>query len=326
MKKPHPPMPLVPRNKADPTQSSRAVNRMRRDIEWRYYGIKTDLRKLLDEFLNGYKSEINCAFKSAIICNNEEALPSLYWVNAGEYDYTLDGSALERLSQRIQAILEAWLLEGGANQIWAGAYVAEELRRGVQTAFGNLAKQSEVYAQQTALQDLIFSTDYQRRIGVAYAQTYSEWKGISDVARADIADVISNAVARGVNPRETAKIISDRLDVSMSKAFNIAQTEQVGAYRKGIWDETEDAQKRLGLQTRLLWLSALKPTTREWHASRHGRTYTIEEVKEFYSQKGNRYHCYCSQQPIMVNEKGEPLNKSLVERLAGERQEWLDAA
>ncbi len=35
-----------------------------------------------------------------------------------------------------------------------------------------------------------------------------------------------------MNPRETASVISKRLDVSMSKAKTIAQTEQVGALRR----------------------------------------------------------------------------------------------
>lgn len=72
----------------------------------------------------------------------------------------------------------------------------------------------------------------------------------------------------------------------MSKAKNIAQTEQVGALRQAQWNETDWAADRLGLNTGLLWLSALKPTTRTWHASRHGKVYTTEEVRDFYAENG----------------------------------------
>lgn len=295
---------------------------MRRDIENRYYGIKTDIRQLFDSQLTGTTSTHNSAFKSAIICNNDEGPPSLYWVNADEYSYDLDGTALANLFQRLQEILDKWLLEGGPTLIWAGQFVATEYQRGTKYAFTSLAKQSDEYSSRTALSELLFSPEYQRRVGIAYAQTYSDWTGISDAARADLANVISDAVARGINPRETAKIVSDRLDVSMSKAFNMAQTEQVGAYRKAIWDENDDVQQRLGLRTKLLWLSALKATTRAWHASRHGSTYTTEEVKDFYGRAGNRYHCYCSQTPILVDVYGNPLNTTLVERLDKERVQW----
>lgn len=299
---------------------------MRRDIENRYYGIKTDIRQLFDSQLNGTTSTYSSAFKSAIICNNDEGPHSLYWVNADEYSYDLDGTALANLFQRLQEILDKWLLEGGPTLIWAGQFVAAEYERGTKYAFTSLAKQSDEYSARTALSELLFSPEYQRRVGIAYAQTYSDWTGISDAARADLANVISDAVARGISPRETAKIASDRLDVSMSKAFNMAQTEQVGAYRKAIWDENDDVQQRLGLRTKLLWLSALKDTTRAWHASRHGKTYTRQEVEEFYARAGNRYHCYCSQTPILVDVYGNPLNATLIDRLSKEREQWKEAA
>lgn len=146
--------------------------------------------------------------------------------------------------------------------------------------------------------------------------------GISDTARANLANVISDAIGRGVNPRETAGIISKRLDVSMSQAKNIAQTEQVGALRKAQWQETDWARERLGLNTAILWLSALKPTTRAWHAARHGRTYATEEVEAFYAESGNRYHCYCANIPVILDDDGKVVNQGLVERLTTERKDW----
>jgi len=294
---------------------------MQRDIEERYYGIKKDLADYIVPYLTGLESQTN-AQRGALVCNNVESEPSLYWVTVNAYSYDLDATQLANLFTRIQQILDDWFLEGGQTQIWSGDYVAQEYQRGTQYAFTNLSAQSDVYAQQTTLSQLLFSQPYQTRIGIAYAQTYSDWKGLSDAARSDLANVISDAVARGINPRETAKIISQRLDVSMSRARNMAQTEQVGAYRKAQWDEDEDAEKRLGIQSRLLWLSALKPTTRSWHASRHGKVYTREDVKAFYSDNGNRYNCYCSQQSVLVDESGKPRNPKLVEKMAKQREQW----
>ena len=316
-------MPLLPRNQKDPTQSSKAVNRMQRDIEERYYGIKKDLADYIIPYLTGLETQTN-AQRGAMVCNNEGADPSLYWVTVNAYSYDLDAMQLANLFTRIQQILDDWLLEGGPTQIWSGEYVAQEYQRGTQYAFTNLSSQSDVYAQQTTLSQLLFSQPYQTRIGIAYAQTYSDWKGLSDTARSDLTNVISDAVGRGINPRETAKIISQRLDVSMSNAKNIAQTEQVGAYRKAQWDEDEDAEKRLGIKSRLLWLSALKPTTRPWHASRHGKTFTREEVRDFYAKDGNRYRCYCSQQSVLVDESGKPRSQKLIDKMAKQREAWKE--
>jgi SPP1 gp7 family putative phage head morphogenesis protein len=230
---------------------------------------------------------------------------------------------LASLLEIVQTILDDYLLAGNGQDIWSLQYIAAEFERGTLNAYTNLSVQSPVYASQTTLGALLSSPAYQNQVAAAFVSTYSDWKGISDAARVDLANIIADAIGRGVNPRETMKVISKRLDVSMSKAKTIAQTEQVGALREAQWNETQWTQERLGLRTKLLHLSALKPTTRNWHASRHGRLYTVEEVREWYAKDGNRFNCYCSQIPAIVDEKGNLINIGLAERLAKEREAWI---
>ncbi|WP_154062859.1 phage minor head protein [Klebsiella grimontii] len=315
--------PIIPRSKVDPTQSARPVSRMFQDIEGRYLDIKRRLKMVFDQHLTGRQREVN-GDRSWLMCNNEGAEPSLYQVNAGTYIYDMTAAQLADLLQVVQTTLDDALLDGGSQNLWALDYVAAEYERGTQQAFTNLSVQSPVYASQATLQQLL---SYQNQIASAYISTYSDWKGISDSARADLANVIAEAIGRGINPRETASIVSKRLDVSMSWAKNIAQTEQVGALRQAQWNETDWSAERLGLKTGLLWLSALKSTTRSWHASRHGKVYTTEQVRAFYAENGNRYNCYCSQIPVLLNDDGSIFNKGLADKLKKERQQWkLDEA
>lgn len=313
--------PIVPRNKADPTQSSRQVSRMFNDIEDRYLNIKRRLKELFDQRLTGRQRETN-GERSWMMCNNDGAEPSLYQVNAGKFIYDMNAAELASLLQIVQTILDDALLDGFSQNLWALEYVAAEYERGTLGAFTNLSVQSQVYASQTTLQQLLSSAAYQNQIATAYVSTYSDWKGISDTARADLANVIADSIGRGINPRETASIVSKRLDVSMAKAKNIAQTEQVGALRQAQWNETDWAKDRLGLNTGLMWLSALKPTTRTWHAIRHGKVYTTEEVRDFYSEMKNRANCYCSQIPALLTDDGQIYNEGLADKLAAERKKW----
>lgn len=317
--------PIVPRNKADPTQSSRQVSRMFNDIEDRYLSIKRRLKELFDQRLTGRQRETNGA-RSWMMCNNDGAEPSLYQVNAGKFIYDMNAAELASLLQIVQTLLDDALLDGGSQNLWAMDYVIAEYERGTLNAYTNLSVQSPVYASQTTLMQLLSSPAYQNQIASAYISTYSDWKGISDTARADLANVIAESIGRGVNPRETASIVSKRLDVSMAKAKNIAQTEQVGALRQAQWNETDWAADRLGLNTGLMWLSALKPTTRSWHASRHGKVYTTEEVRDFYAVSGNRYNCYCSQIPVLLNDDGSIFNTGLADKLKKERITWKEGA
>lgn len=293
------------------------------DIEDRYLNIKRRLKDLFDLRLTGRQRETN-GDRSWMMCNNEGAEPSLYQVNAGKYIYDMTAAQLADLLQVVQAILDDELLEGGSQNIWAMDYVTAEYERGTLNAYTNLSVQSPVYASQTTLQQLLSSAAYQNQIASAYVSTYSDWKGISDTARADLANVIADSIGRGINPRETASIVSKRLDVSMSKAKTIAQTEQVGALREAQWNETDWAADRLGLNTGLLHLSALKPTTRQTHAFWHGKVRTTQEVRDWYAVDGNKFHCYCGQIPVLLNEDGSIFNKGLADKLAKERDQWKE--
>lgn len=305
--------------------SGRAVSRMARDIDDRYYRIKQDLKALIDERMTGRERAGNGS-RWHFLCHQAGEQPTLYQVNAATYIYDMTPAELSALLKVVQGVLDRHLLEGGETDIWSMGYVGAEMQRGTLEAFNNLSQQSQLYAQQTTLQQLLSSPAYQNQVAATLVSTYSDWKGISDVARTDLANVITDAVARGVNPRETAKVISKRLDVSASRAKNIAQTEQVGALREAQWAETDWARDRLGLKTAVLWISALKPTTRSWHASRSGNVYTTEEVRDFYSANGNRYHCYCSQIPCLLDEHGQIANKGVTDRFIKERDKWKQAA
>ena len=294
---------------------------MYRDIEQRYYDIKVALKQLFDLRLVGRERASNSMY-GYILARNGNQPDTLYQVNAGTYIYDMTAAQLADLLQVVQTILDDHLLDGHGQDIWALDYIAVEYERGTLNAYTNLSVQSPIYASQTTLQQLLSAPAYQNQIASAFVSTYSDWKGISDAARGDLANVIADSIGRGVNPRETASIISKRLDVSMSKAKTIAQTEQVGALRQAQRSEADWAKERLGLNTGMLWLSSLKATTRSWHASRHGRIYTTEEVEAFYAQNGNRYNCYCSQVPALLNDDGSLYNEGLTDKLAKERKQW----
>lgn len=291
------------------------------DIEGRYLNIKRRLKALFDQRLTGLQREAN-AHQSWMMCNNEGSDPSLYQVNAGKFIYDMTAAELADLLQVVQSILDDELLDGGNQNLWAMDYVIAEYDRGTLNAFTNLSVQSQVYASQTTLQQLLNSPGYLNQIAAARLTTFSDWKVISDTARGDLTNIITDAVARGVSPRDTAQVISKRLDVSMSKAKTIAQTEQVGALRQAQRNEVDWAKERLGLNTAILWISALKPTTRTTHGARHGKTYTTDEVAEFYSKDGNAYNCYCANIPCLLDDEGKLYNEGLAEKLSKERSNW----
>ena len=232
--------------------SRKSVSKMERGIEARYYSIKVALKALFDQRLTGREREVN-SHNWHFLCHDRGEDMRLYQVNAGKFIYDMSAQELADLLEAVQVILDDYLLEGGEKNLWAMDYVAAEAQRGTLEAFNNLSQQSQVYASQTTLQQLLSSPGYLNQIAAARLTTFS------------------------------------------------------------------------GMNTGLLWLSALKPTTRSWHASRHGKVYTTEQVRDFYAENGNRYNCYCSQIPVLLNDDGSIFNKGLADKLATERKKWRDS-
>lgn len=97
----------------------------------------------------------------------------------------MSAQELADLLEAVQGILDDYLLEGGEQNLWAMDYVVAEAQRGTLEAFNNLSQQSQVYASQTTLQQLLSSPAYQNQIASAYISTYSDWKLEADRARGD---------------------------------------------------------------------------------------------------------------------------------------------
>jgi uncharacterized protein with gpF-like domain len=95
--------------------------------------------------------------------------------------------------------------------------------------------------------------------------------------------------------------------------------------------EADHASDALGIKIGLLWTSTLQAFTRSWHASRNGKAYTSEEVKTFYSQRGNRYNCHCATTEALLDANGAPIltdrlkASMLAEKLAWEKAQAVKA-
>lgn len=307
--------PIIPKNKKDPTQSYKSLNKTYRNIENRYKNIKLRLKELFSQYLHGVEREANQSF---IFSQG-----TIYQANSN-YIYDLSASELDVLLELMQGILDEYLLEGGRETFWMLSTIEDEYRRGTHSAYINLSHQSAYYFEQTTFMALLSKPAYQNQIKQAFTLTFNDWKSLTQTAKSDLSHVLASAIARGINPRETAQIISKRLDVSMSKARALAQTEQLGALRQAQWNETEWSSERLGLKTALLHISAKLPTSRATHVYWDGKIRTVEAVQDWYEENGNRYNCHCAQIPILLNENGEPYNKFVIEQLTKEREKWLN--
>ncbi|XHI14636.1 phage minor head protein [Pasteurella multocida] len=311
--------PILPRSKSDPVGMGKQVRKMFNDIEGRYYKIKLEIRRLLDEKVKWQVITSN-GKSSVIVCNKFTEKPTLYFINESEYNYKFTAEEFAKFSDDIQEILEDWLLqETEAEKLWFDLYLEEAQKSATISTNSSLSQQSHLYFNQRPIYNILFSEAYLERLAIAQQLFYEQWRGLTYQTKSDLVYTISEAVTRGVNIRKTAELISKRLDVSMSRAKKMAQTEQLSVYRRAEWEEAKAARDDLGLDTRILHISALKSTTRITHAKRHGKVFTPEEQKAWYQKDGNRFNCYCKSQVIIKEDT--PL--STLKRYEDERKAWL---
>ena len=140
--------------------------------------------------------------------------------------------------------------------------------------------------------------------------------------QADLAQTIAQAIGNGDNPRVAKAAIMERLGVSESRARLYAQSDITMTLRDAKMGELEDAEEALGIQIKLLWVSALLPTTRRSHGVRHSRLYSPDEVREFYSKDGNKFNCHCSIVETLIEDGLPQLTKKLKATMAAEKTEW----
>lgn len=300
------PSPIIPGNREDRTGTAGIERRAMAEIRKRFKGLRSDVLALFDAI--------------PILTGNDMATDAVRTI------YQMTPEQLSRLSAELQAALDRWIANGRdpANIFWFGAYDAEATQLGTAQSVANLTRVSEVYAATRTLQEVIYSDAYRTRLAAAQMRSLEHWTSLSAGMRSELSSIIGRAVVDGKNPRAVRREISERLDVSMSRAAQYAQTEITGALRDARAAEADDAAERFGLRLALLWTSALVPKTRPWHASRNGKTYSTAEVRAFYAERGNRFNCRCGTTEVILDDSGKPMiSKQAKASLQAEKAAWF---
>ena len=232
------------------------------------------------------------------------------------YKFELDQTLLSFLLGELDRTVDSTIFGDMEGNLWFfDQFVEVSARRGAAQAFANLSQQSPAYkAGRESVQNILRSQAYRRRMALVRARVFEEMKGLAADVKTDMARVLTDGVGRGLNPREIAQNLTDQAGIETRRAHKVARTEVTTALRRARWDETEDAQEEFGLQTRELHLSALSATTRKSHAARHGRLYTVDQVRDWWSKNGNSINCKCSTTSVMVDKDGNPIVAAIVDR------------
>lgn len=291
------PQPLIPRSKTNPVGQADKIRRARD-------AIFADIAKAQQDALDAWAA-------LPVAKQNGRVL------NRAFYEYLIDLPTLTRIVDAI-----ANTLRRGTGRTVLQSQVEAAYKAGVGMASANLSRLIDDYTRSVTA----VLSDYavMRRAALAGARAYEYMDGFAGGTAADLARIMFQAVQDGRNPRDVARDIMARFNVSRMRAERIARTEITGALRRGRWDEAKDAEEKFGLEVRLIHVSALIPErTRFSHAARHGRIYTREEEADWYSKDGNAISCLCSTSEITFKD-GKPIfGEKLLARMADARKRFV---
>lgn len=282
------------RREQDPTGQSGNTKRAKAEIARRIRSARQPVRAVLD------------------------SIPVQAITTNAQYIYELDAMRYQLVFDEIQRIIDNALgisRTGGKPPRWFfDAYLTAAYQPGTGQAAATIAAQVPDMAQQLDLQQILTSAPYQRRIQLVYSRTFNNMRGFSGQAAEDLARVLANGVAAGQSPRNISATMSGVFDyLEGYRALRIARTEINKAYTEARNDQAEDARQRLGLDVRVMHVSALVEATRATHAARHAHIFLPQDQKTWWDTGTNRINCLCSALEI-VFKNGEPIQKALIER------------
>lgn len=294
--------PLIPRSKTNPAGQTRGIAKATGSINKHLSSVQ---KWLLDRFndIQVTRTQLNARYAQY----NIENVTYEYLISIPELQSIVDELMLQIAETPADELVEQVML----------SYEA-----GTATEVANLAAISSDYTREITA--VLVSDPYLKRAALVQSRVFELMEGFEGDTGRDLARVLREGIENGDNPLTVAETIRQRFGVSKSRAERIARTEITQAQRRAIFDEDKDANERLGIRTRLLWFSALSPTTRKNHAKRHGHTYTQENVRAFYSKSSESINCKCSVRSVLVDEDGNPLpsNNRVIDRMAEQRQEF----
>lgn len=290
--------PILPSNMESPTMQDSRERKFIRDFDRRVAAVGKEVLRILRE--QNYTVVTLNAMQN----------------NATSYQFELDQAILLGINSEIERIAELILLEGGEQELWSmRAYVEPAYIQGTAVQAANLTVQSELYAlTKPSLDAILFSPPYRKRIGLLRAREFELMKGFTAQAKTDLAGALTRGMVAGLNPRDIAKDITASTGVNQRRGERIARTEVGNAFRQARMDEAESARVDLGIKTLEMHLSALSPTTRPNHRARHATLHSVADQRAWWAISGQSVNCKCSTVSVLVNDKGEPLSPSIIER------------
>jgi hypothetical protein len=251
------------------------------------------------------------------------------------YDYQITAAELEELERRIGAILDDELLETQFNRMppnwWWQSVIEGPYRQGtaeeivefnqmITAEIIRIRTERGIPTQRLEIGQVLQSSEYLAALDRIHVADFNKIKSLDEVTASQVVGAINRGIGAGNSPTDIVKTITERFDVSRSRAEGIAHTSINEAYNNARLDATNVAAAQTGLRAGVIHLSALLPTTRAEHGDRHGNAYTTAQQRQWWDSGTNRIRCHCSTRSALIDQAGNVIDVELQQEIQAERE------
>ena len=192
----------------------------------------------------------------------------------------------------------AWLEKAHRDEVLTvidrndNTYIKAAYRRGAKSAHQDLRRQGVDVGGEIG--NVFNQPVHQEKAQTLFTRNFRELRGVTEAVDQQVSRELSQALVEGVNPREAADRITDRVDaIGKTRATTLARTELLNSHNEAFLTRTEQI---LGPDAEVEVLAEIITTadnrTCDICEPRHGETMTIKEARS----DGPPWHpnCRCS--------------------------------
>lgn len=280
--------------RSDPTRTVTLQRRFEGEVGRRFRDLKGAIREALVE-----RDVLGLQAPRPVAMRDKNLVPP-----ARAFDFP-------RSSDKIAAFME-WLDEAqaaevldvrqgvpvgrAAEQAWTKTYISAAYAKGVQHAARKMRGEGADVSDRWVDAALSRGT-HADRAGIAYTRAFQELRGITEAMDQQISRELAQGLAEGLNPRDIARRINDRVDrVGITRARMLARTEVINAHAEASLNAYEEAGAE-GVDVEAEWITATDPCP-ECEALAADAPYTISEARGLIPRHPN---CRCAWAPRLKN-------------------------
>jgi uncharacterized protein YecT (DUF1311 family) len=302
----------------DPTRQGANRNRAFKDLSRRIAGARAEIRSYILQMFT----------TKATVPDGLNAL-----MNREVYTYQPDNYA--EFKKFAAQVIAKWFETGGSGkppQWFFEQHVVNAYKSGTAetiatvTALMLLFMKGRQQSYSFSYEQTVLSYSFQLRMQYSIEQSFNSVEKMANDLASDLARTVGQGTENGNSPAVVAALAGATFDKIKRKAKMIADNEVNNAYRKARENEAKALAETLGVNIMVLHRSALLPTTRAWHAARHGKIFTIQAQAIWWASDANWANCYCSVSEVIVGEDGTIYDAGAQKKMIQQRRNYFKLA